>query len=142
MNKSKGDKKGGLPASIYHTKTGGYRVAIKRANKLVIDRRFSGEGALARAIKARDEAVLANPTVTKVPKSNTGHIGISEGVHWKGQRPLRCFAVSWNVAGRPFMKRVYYGRNRTRAQALKMAIAIRASFTGAEDSRKDAKTQR
>jgi hypothetical protein len=136
---SRNSRKRLLPANI-SAHPDGYLVRVNRAGlKLQAFIRYSAPDALARAIRIRDRFLIsAGPTFPKRIlrseyreaarcHSNTGIPGITETVKWVKYQPRNCFTVYLGKHHRPQMKRVYFGRRRTRAQALQRAIALRAA---------------
>lgn len=125
-----------LPRHIF-PHAAGYRVRVIRGAVKLEAYLPASPTALAEAIQIRDRFLIAaGPTLPKLVKtytaasrrrSNTGHPGISETMKWVRYRPIYCFTVYLGKKHRPQMKRVYFGQNLTRHEALKKAIAIRAS---------------
>lgn len=79
----------------------------------------------------RDKIVKQHPLKKIRTKclSNTGYVGISETTKWEQSRPYPCFVVSWHENGKPKKKTIIYGRPRSRAKALAMAIKLRKEKT-------------
>lgn len=106
----------------------GYLVRIVRGDlKWTAFVPSSRPDALGEAVRLRDRFYkICGPVGTrkasKIPRSNTEVVGISETIHWKGVRPRRNFIV--HTCGKN--KRFYYGQQRTRTQAFNAAVAHRA----------------
>lgn len=81
---------------------------------------------LARAIATRDRFLIQ--LGTRIVRSNTGEMGITETVKWVSNCPQYCFNVYLGKHRKPMMKRIYYGRPRSRDEALRQAIALRAKI--------------
>jgi len=93
--------------------------------------------ALADAQAFRDEIIKNNPRrgLKTVALSNTGLVGISETSQWTRSQCFDCFMVTWYKAGRRHHKRIVFGCRRSRAAALRLAIALRAAKIGAKSLR-------
>lgn len=122
-----------------------YRVRIQRQNitlqaYLPFTTPETQAAALQLAIRTRDQFLIAaGPALPKrapapeyrpgsrLPRSNTGIPGICETTKWVGGTREDCFSVYLGKHHEPKMKRVYYGKMRSREAALQKAIALRAS---------------
>lgn len=87
--------------------------------------------ALAHATTLRDKFYAVCPAAarrkhSKHARSNTDVVGISETVCWHRGLPHNNFIVHASGKNRRF----YYGRQRNRAAAFKLALAHRAKATG------------
>lgn len=113
------------------------------------DKKYGGkEGSLVEAIRVRDSKItelnyhpgggLSNlgwkPVhLDRKPKSNTGYLGVYESHEFKtlkdGTKKESCyFAASYvEEKGKPRLKKFYYGRKRTREEALQNAIKFRSA---------------
>ena len=118
-----------LPKNICHHPDG-YLVRVRRGG--VIYQAFvagHSPAALIEAVARRDRFVAIYGTVTEHRQgrvfSNTGICGVSETVSWSRWVSNPCFNVSWRSGGRQHCRRVYYGRHRTREEALRLAVALR-----------------
>jgi hypothetical protein len=109
----------------------GYRVQIVRGRKMVFHKYFTGPDALQRAIAARDSFEAEHPVEQR---TNTGVVGVNETTYWRRDYSSSAFLVTWYEGRRQRQRRIVYGRRRTRAQALQMAIALRKEKTAAKDA--------
>jgi hypothetical protein len=135
----KPDRKDPRWNNIY-THRSGYLVQVTRSKEhrfAVIAFSEHGENSFLVAQATRD-AFLASmgPNMERVHPvriqrktcSNTGYVGISETVKWVRSRSINGFLVLL-PGGKPQAKRVYYGPLcRSREQALKIAIKMRADW--------------
>jgi hypothetical protein len=75
--------------------------------------------------------------------SNTGFVGITETFVRQGDKQLPCFSVSWR--GRRYQRnhaQVYYGRRRSREEALQIAQAKRAKGIAAREEHEARRAKR
>ena len=116
------------PAPNIMEKPTAYVVQVKRSgvtSHVYISKRTPR--ALACAIAARDAICKTTPPKpSPAPRSNTGILGVSETTQWRRGHPYPVFLASWtDPNGKRRYKRIIYGANRPRSQALKEAIAAR-----------------
>ncbi len=132
----------------------GYLIRLYRGNEVlfqqwIADKKNGGkEKALQKAIKIRDEKIKKlnyNPSDGKSNRqwkpvlakreatSNTGHLGVYESHDFrklKDGSKTKCYYIAASYVegkGKSKIKKFYYGRKRTREEALQEAIKFRAA---------------
>lgn len=89
------------------------------------------DGVLRRAARAYSHSNPRSPR--KTAHSNTGIVGIYETIKWVRYFPRRCFRVQLRSKGHqelPVSKCIYYGRKRSRGEALRIALGLRKMVWG------------
>ena len=121
-----------LPKHIMHFRDG-FRVQIQRG-----DLRYTAVARdIARAVELRDKflRIAGLPFKLANPRSNTGHVGISETATYRRERRFDCFLVSYSKRS----TRICFTPE-TRSAALQRAVAKRREMERSNGGRGEHRT--